>query len=617
MKKVLLLEPNYSNKYPPMGLMKIATYYRKKKYDVRFFKGDLSIFATTLLSEEFLVKTDRLLWGKYFSKISEYIKTGKDVLLKQIPKFNEYEYISGLRERYKNRDFPQFDIVCITTLFTFYWKETIDTINFARHFCKVGEIKIGGIASTLLPKEIEKETKLKPHIGIWSDVDNCALDYSILEEIDYEYPANNAYFAYTTRGCVNKCAFCAVPKLEPEYCHYVRLEKALRETNKRFGEKRNLLLMDNNVFASEQFDKIIDEIKKCGFEKDAKYKTTNEYDIAINNLRDGWNNRAYIKKILKIYEQISEKLPEDEQGDFYLKREKLHLLHEQTATVGAIIEFDEIVRTLYEKYFKQTVVTRYVDFNQGLDARLANEEKIKKIAEINIRPLRIAFDRWGLRNVYKKAVSLAAKYKINNMSTYLLYNCKDKPVELYHRLRFNIELCDELNVTIYSFPMKYHPIDKPKFFHNRDYIGIHWHKKYIRAVQAVLNSTKGKIGRGKSFFEKAFGRDEHEFISILEMPETFILYRYFFEWLETKGYEISTPKWKIAFDSLDGSDKIDALDIIHKADFNNVKTNNPKIATLIEYYTNYRDDVITPGTELYKLKQEYDSLGNYVFESAT
>ena len=27
-RKVLLVEPNYKNKYPPMGLMKIATYYR-------------------------------------------------------------------------------------------------------------------------------------------------------------------------------------------------------------------------------------------------------------------------------------------------------------------------------------------------------------------------------------------------------------------------------------------------------------------------------------------------------------------------------------------------------------------------------------------------------------
>lgn len=30
-RKVLLLEPNYANKFPPIGLMKIATYYRQFK----------------------------------------------------------------------------------------------------------------------------------------------------------------------------------------------------------------------------------------------------------------------------------------------------------------------------------------------------------------------------------------------------------------------------------------------------------------------------------------------------------------------------------------------------------------------------------------------------------
>ena len=80
-----------------------------------------------------------------------------------------------------------------------------------------------------------------------------------------------------------------------------------------------------------------------------------------------------------------------------------------------------------------------------------------------------------------------------------------------------------------SFPMKYHPINDKEFFMNRDYIGKHWNRKFIRAVQAVLNSTKGKIGRGVDFFEEAFGRDVDEFMKILWMPETFIIYRRIFD----------------------------------------------------------------------------------------
>ena len=106
-------------------------------------------------------------------------------------------------------------------------------------------------------------------------------------------------------------------------------------------------------------------------------------------------------------------------------------------------------------------------------------------------------------------------------------NFKDKPEDLYHRLRINVDLCEELDVDIYSFPMKYHPING-EHSHDRDYVGENWNRKYIRAVQAILNATKGKIGRGKSFFERAFGRTEEEYMEMLLMPETFIIFRFFF-----------------------------------------------------------------------------------------
>lgn len=57
-------------------------------------------------------------------------------------------------------------------------------------------------------------------------------------------------------------------------------------------------------------------------------------------------------------------------------------------------------------------------------------------------------------------------------------------------------------LTLTSFPMKYHPIEDPNHFSNRDYIGEKWNRKFIRTIQAVLNSTKGKVGKGYSFFVK-------------------------------------------------------------------------------------------------------------------
>ena len=283
--------------------------------------------------------------------------------------------------------------------------------------------------------------------------------------------------------------------------------------------------MDNNVFASNCFNKIIDEIKDCGFIKNSTYKPANEYEFAIKNLQKKYNTRGYIKKIIEIYDKISENLSENDSGEFYLQREKRGLLYLQTATVEEILLFDEFIHPLYNKLFRSLKKTRYIDFNQGLDARLVTDEKMKKLSEINIRPLRIAFDHYEQKEIYIKAVEKAAKYGIRELSNYLLYNFEDKPEELYYRMKINVELCEKLDVTIYSFPMKYHPISDPKFFRNRDYLGKYWNRKFIRAVQAVLNSTKGKIGRGSEFFEEAFGSNLDEFYKILWMPETFIIYR--------------------------------------------------------------------------------------------
>lgn len=208
-----------------------------------------------------------------------------------------------------------------------------------------------------------------------------------------------------------------------------------------------------------------------------------------------------------------------------MKFEENHCLYHYTATKEAILALDEIVRPLYEKTHKPSKKKRIVDFNQGIDSRLITPENMSKLAEVNIYPLRIAFDHWKLHDIYEKSVRTAVKSGIRNLSNYLLYNFEDEPEELYYRLEMNVRLCEELDASIYSFPMKYHPINDPEFFMNRDYIGKHWNRKFIRAVQAVLNSTKGKIGRGKEFFEEAFGRDIDEFHKILWMPETFIIYR--------------------------------------------------------------------------------------------
>ena len=229
MADILLLEPGYSNKYPPIGLMKISYFHK-------YIHNDYVRFAKGRLPEAF--------------------------------------------------DGKKWDRVYVTTLFTFEWPKTKEAIEYALSVVKEpSQVYTGGILATLMPELIaENFPMIKNNTGLLDKkgtlgleyeecIDRLTLDYGILDDIadGYVYPAHDAYFTYMTRGCGMKCAFCAVQTLEPEYYPYISISETIRKVDEQFGPKKDLLLMDNNVLRSPRFDDIIDEIKELGFAKGATY----------------------------------------------------------------------------------------------------------------------------------------------------------------------------------------------------------------------------------------------------------------------------------------------------------------------------------------------------------
>ena len=130
--------------------MKISTYYKNLGgWDVVFFKGDLKLFVIESIADkciaDFCFIDDSYNWYLKRDEIIEYIRTRKSsaidnisieqsdmkiILLGKIKEWKDY-YWNG---EWKNN--PEWDRVHITTLFTFYWNITIDTINFAKYLVK-------------------------------------------------------------------------------------------------------------------------------------------------------------------------------------------------------------------------------------------------------------------------------------------------------------------------------------------------------------------------------------------------------------------------------------------------------------------------------------------------
>ena len=650
-RNILLVEPNYKNKFPPIGLMKLSTYFKSLGDNVFFFKGDIKDFILERAVEKCIGKLISIApgdnWRSKHDAIKSYIKTRKAVYLERLEIANEREdYVLILdwlnyfkdyiwKKYYLNNDEKEWDWIGVTTLFTFYFDITVKTINQVKELLKPnGQIMVGGVLATLQPEELEAATNIKPFVGLLNKpgiidngneiiIDTLPLDYSILEETDYRYDMSNAYYGSMTKGCVRHCAFCAVPKIEPEYKDYIPMSDRIERVKNKFGEQKDLLLMDNNVLASERFNDIIDDIIKCGFQRGATYQAPNQLKLAISNLQKGINDRAYLRMAHREYSNFLSSIKEKELSyKVYSILYDFGLLSLGTSTKDNAIKAYELISNDYAKFYKRLRPRqRIVDFNQGVDARLFTEEKAEMLSKIAISPLRIAFDSLSVKDDYIQAVRWSAKYGIKNFSNYLLYNFTDKPSDLYERLKINVELCDELGINVYSFPMKYHPL-LGEYSHDRDYIGKHWNRKYIRSIQAILNSTKGSIGRGRSYFHKAFGRDIHEYYTLLEMPDTYIIYRFFFEWLEKKSHPLSMKRWVDTMNSLSIQERDTLLSIIHDRNFTQTNMGEDygeRINEVLKFYVNLRDEISDPKGCLWKLKQEFDSLPkdelNYIKDS--
>jgi len=244
-KNILLIEPGYKNKYPPLGLMKLAAYHGTygKRDNVKFVKGsdDRSVLEKT------------------------------------------------------------WDRIYVTTLFSFEWKEISKSIDFAIQAAQgnTSKVFVGGIAASLMHDAFLAEKswfgvrfikgllssapaislQLDDFAGeLYSDdvagtpIEDLVPDYNILKHIDYRYPVHDAYFTYASRGCVRKCHFCGVPKLEGAQRDAQPISQVIKGVEERYGPKKDLLLMDNNVVASPNYRNIIAEIRDLGFQKGAKLR---------------------------------------------------------------------------------------------------------------------------------------------------------------------------------------------------------------------------------------------------------------------------------------------------------------------------------------------------------
>jgi hypothetical protein len=249
-RKILLLEPGYKNPYPPLGLMKISTWYKNRGAIVDFLKdGEIN----------------------------------QDYFGYQPPKLNRY-----------------YDEIYVTTLFTYHVDEVVKSIKLYQSKYPDAEIKVGGILATLLPEFIKKETGITPHIGLLDGPEKCSPDYSF-------FPKLPCSITFTSRGCKRKCKFCAVRAHEPSFFVKENWEKDIDPNRKM------IIFWDNNWLLSPNFFRDIGKLKKfnkpfdfnqgldCRLFDEEKAKLLSE--TRIRPLRFAFDNHSeegHIQKAIKL-----------------------------------------------------------------------------------------------------------------------------------------------------------------------------------------------------------------------------------------------------------------------------------------------------------------------------
>jgi hypothetical protein len=222
MKNILLVEPDYRSKFPPLGLLRISSLHKAQGDAVTFARG-----------------------------------------------CNE-----SLRKAHWHR-------VYVSSLFTWELPRTVRTIQYyLRSVAQPENLLVGGVGATLMPGYIKQKV---PCTIICGPVDRKGIlgpdmpslervvpDYSVLDSTDWDYQPGDSYFCRTTKGCLRRCKFCAVPHLEPRFSRYTHWREEIKETRQTYGERQNLVLLDNNVLANDNVDSIIRDIRNEGFGQGVK-----------------------------------------------------------------------------------------------------------------------------------------------------------------------------------------------------------------------------------------------------------------------------------------------------------------------------------------------------------
>jgi hypothetical protein len=192
---VLLVEPDYHTRYPPLGLLKLASYHRHEGASV--------------------------------------------------------ELVRGLK---KPKKVP--NLVLVTSLFTYAWRPVHEAVAYYRSRFPRAKIHLGGIYASLLPEHAKLSGANFVDVGLFHSAEKLMPAYDLV-------PRWHSSILFASRGCIRRCGFCSVPRLEGEPNS---LRYGIRDMI--YPGHTRIILWDNNILGNPNWRPVFEELIELGLEVD-------------------------------------------------------------------------------------------------------------------------------------------------------------------------------------------------------------------------------------------------------------------------------------------------------------------------------------------------------------
>ncbi|MBD3214359.1 MAG: hypothetical protein GF311_17240 [Candidatus Lokiarchaeota archaeon] len=100
------------------------------------------------------------------------------------------------------------NLVLITSLFTYWWQPVWKSVKKYKKLYPNAEIIVGGIYASILPEYCKKSGCDEVYVGLVREAENLIPTYDLIPDL-------KLCVIHASRGCIRRCKFCFVHKLEP------------------------------------------------------------------------------------------------------------------------------------------------------------------------------------------------------------------------------------------------------------------------------------------------------------------------------------------------------------------------------------------------------------------